>query len=265
MENDARTDGRPGRAFSAPPGGVGTAVGARPRTAVPMRRRRTDRPAAGRAVTILADHLALPGTLTVPPDALGVVAFAHGSGSSRLSPRNVQVARGLNEARLGTLLFDLLTPGEAADRRTVFDVPLLGDRLTTAVEWLRWQPEARHVPLGLFGASTGAAAALWTAAELGAAIGAVVSRGGRPDLAGARLGEVLAPTLLVVGGRDDVVLGLNRRALRELRCAAALEVVEGATHLFEEPGALEQVAALASGWFRDHLGRGGAATEERTR
>jgi putative phosphoribosyl transferase len=208
---------------------------------------------ATRAVTILPDHFALPGTLAMPTDAVGVVAFAHGSGSGRLSPRNLQVARALNDARLGTLLFDLLTPEEADDRRNVFDVPLLAGRLSVAVEWLRWQPEAHHVPVGLFGASTGAAAALWAAADLREAIRAVVSRGGRPDLAGARLGEVVAPTLLIVGSRDDVVLELNRGALRELRCPASLEVVQGATHLFEERGALEQVADLAAAWFVDHL------------
>ncbi|HSL65288.1 MAG TPA: alpha/beta family hydrolase [Gaiellaceae bacterium] len=208
---------------------------------------------ATRAVTILPDHFALPGTLAMPTDAVGVVAFAHGSGSGRLSPRNLQVARALNDARLGTLLFDLLTPEEADDRRNVFDVPLLAGRLSAAVEWLRWQPEAHHVPVGLFGASTGAAAALWAAADLREAIRAVVSRGGRPDLAGARLGEVAAPTLLIVGSRDDVVLELNRGALRELRCPASLEVVPGATHLFEERGALEQVADLAAAWFVDHL------------
>ena len=209
---------------------------------------------ATREATVVAvEQLALPGTLAVPAAPVGVVAFAHGSGSGRLSPRNAQVARALNDARLGTLLFDLLAPEEAADRRNVFDVPLLAGRLTAAFEWLRRQPEARDLPVGLFGASTGAAAALWSAAELGHEVGAVVSRGGRPDLAGPRLREVTAPTLLVVGGLDEVVLELNRRSLRELSGPAELRVVPGATHLFEEPGALEQVAALATDWFVAHL------------
>ncbi len=208
-----------------------------------------------RDVTLLPDHFSLPGTLAVPTDAVGVVVFAHGSGSSRLSPRNVEVAAVLHAGRLATLLFDLLTDDEAADRRNVFDIPLLAGRVVTAVEWLDGQPEVRHVPVGLFGASTGAAAALWATADLGPAIGAVVSRGGRPDLAGPRLAEVTVPTLLVVGGRDEAVLELNRDALAQLRGPAALRVVEGATHLFEEPGALTQVAALAADWFVGHLAR----------
>jgi putative phosphoribosyl transferase len=212
-----------------------------------------DHAVPARPVTTYADHVALPGTLALPTDATGVVVFAHGSGSGRASPRNARVARALHEAGLGTLLFDLLTPQEEQERRNVFDVPLLAGRLTAAVEWLEWQPEATRLPIGLFGASTGAAAAIWTAAELGTLVGAIVSRGGRPDLASSRLVEVTAPTLLIVGGRDDVVLDLNRNALRALRCPARLDVVPGATHLFEEPGALEHVAELAVGWFVDHL------------
>jgi pimeloyl-ACP methyl ester carboxylesterase len=205
-------------------------------------------------VTILPDHFGLPARLTVPTDAVGVVVFAHGSGSSRLSPRNVEVARRLNEARLATLLFDLLTEHEAADRRNVFDVPLLAERVAVAVRWLVWQPDAHHLPVGLFGASTGAAAALWAAADLADVVGAVVSRGGRPDLAGPRLESVLAPTLLVVGERDEIVLELNRSVLARLHCPKQLRVVRGATHLFDEPGALSEVSSLAAEWFVAHLG-----------
>jgi putative phosphoribosyl transferase len=163
------------------------------------------------------------------------------------------VARRLNDSHLATLLFDLLTPAEAADRSNVFDIPLLADRLLAATRWLRGRAETAELPVGYFGASTGAAAALWAAADPDSGIGAVVSRGGRPDLAAPRLGLVDAPTLLVVGGADDVVLELNRRALERLRCERDLVVVPGATHLFEEPGALERVADLASAWFVEHL------------
>jgi len=206
-----------------------------------------------RDVTILTDHFGLYGTLAVPTDAVGVVVFAHGSGSSRLSPRNIQVAQALNDARLATLLFDLLTEEEAADRRNVFDIPLLATRVVAAVEWLDRQADVRHLPVGLFGASTGAAAALWAAAELGGSVGAVVSRGGRPDLAGARLEHVEAPTLLIVGELDETVVELNRASLAQLRSPAALRLVPDATHLFEEPGALAQVAVLAADWFVGHL------------
>ncbi len=195
----------------------------------------------------------VPGTLTLPRDALGIVAFAHGSGSSRMSPRNRQVAEALHRQGFATLLFDLLTADEELDRANVFDIPLLAARLVAATAWLGRQPETAELPLGLFGASTGAAAALIAAADLGPRIGAVVSRGGRPDLAAERLGEVTAPTLLIVGGHDIEVLELNRRAQRRLRCENDLEVVPGATHLFEEPGALETVSALAIDWFRGHL------------
>jgi putative phosphoribosyl transferase len=202
-----------------------------------------------RAVVIPVGAARLPGDLDVPQSARGVVLFAHGSGSSRLSPRNRQVARRLNQAGLATLLFDLLTPAEADDRANVFDIELLATRLVAATRWLQAQPDTQALSLGYFGASTGAAAALWAAADLGTAIGAVVSRGGRPDLAGARLGAVTAPTLLLVGSRDEVVLDLNRAARARLRCASELVVVPGATHLFEEPGALDTVAHLAADWF----------------
>lgn len=199
-------------------------------------------------------RVTLPGDLTIPDGARGMVLFAHGSGSSRKSPRNRLVAEMLNEAGLGTLLFDLLTPEEERDRANVFDIPLLAKRLRAATDWWSGQPEAPGVPLGYFGASTGAAAALWAAADLGGAIGAIVSRGGRPDLAGPRLPEVTAPTLLIVGGRDEQVLELNDQARRLLVCISQLEVVPGATHLFEEPGALEEVSRLATDWFSKHLG-----------
>ncbi|MFB7264409.1 phosphoribosyltransferase family protein [Streptomyces nojiriensis] len=201
-------------------------------------------------VEIDADGLVLAGDLALPEGAGAVVVFAHGSGSSRHSPRNRSVAADLNRAGLATLLLDLLTPGEEVDRANVFDIETLAGRLADATAWLR---RRELLPTGWFGASTGAAAALWAAAEPGAEIGAVVSRGGRPDLAGARLAAVRAPTLLIVGGRDSTVLDLNRRAQRELRCENRLVVVPGATHLFEEPGALDEVAALARDWFTRHL------------
>jgi putative phosphoribosyl transferase len=195
----------------------------------------------------------LPGHLTVPDRPLGIVAFAHGSGSSRRSPRNRYVAGALNQAGLGTLLFDLLTPQEELDRANVFDIALLARRLASVTSWLRTMPDTAGLPVGYFGASTGAAAALWAAAEPDADIAAVVSRGGRPDLAGARLAFVRAPTLLIVGGLDDVVLDLNRQAQAELRCKNSLAVVPGATHLFEEPGTLPAAAELARDWFAVHL------------
>ncbi|MFE1414996.1 phosphoribosyltransferase family protein [Streptomyces sp. NPDC058746] len=210
--------------------------------------------AAEVAVEVDAGSLRLAGDLTLPrgPGGAGaVVMFAHGSGSSRLSPRNRAVAAALNRAGLGTLLFDLLTLDEEADRSNVFAVEPLAGRLTDATRWLR----SRYAPaaVGYFGASTGAAAALLAAADPEADIGAVVSRGGRPDLAGPRLGDVRAPTLLIVGGRDTTVLELNRQAQAELRCENHLDVVPGATHLFEEPGALDEVAELARDWFTHHL------------
>ncbi len=199
-------------------------------------------------VTIPIGTVPLGGHLTVPEAAFGIVVFAHGSGSSRFSPRNQAVARALHEARLATLLFDLLTDTEAAARTNVFDIELLADRLTSATAWLEQSPAA-HLPIGYFGASTGAAAALWAAGAPEAAVSAVVSRGGRPDLAGERLGTVRAPTLLIVGGHDDVVLELNRQAASALRCEHRVEIIPGATHLFEEPGALDHVARLAADWF----------------
>jgi putative phosphoribosyl transferase len=197
----------------------------------------------------------LPASLAVPSDSRGIVVFAHGSGSSRVSPRNRFVASFLNEEGIATLLFDLLTPDEAADRRNVFDVELLAERLAGATRWLPTRPELRGLPLGFFGASTGAAAALWAAADLGDEVAAVVSRGGRPDLAASRLPEVTSPTLLVVGAADTEVLELNRAVLPLFGGEAALRTVPGATHLFEEPGALEQAASLARDWFSRHLGR----------
>lgn len=199
----------------------------------------------------------LPGSLTLPAHALGLVAFAHGSGSSRASPRNRAVARFLNEAGLATLLFDLLTEQEnRIDEVTVslrFDIALLSARLVGAVDWLKAEPATTSLPLGLFGASTGAAAALCAAAERPAAVGAVVSRGGRPDLAGDALRAVRAPTLLIVGGDDQPVIDMNRAAAARLTCVWHLEIVPGATHLFEEPGAMEQVALLTREWLVRHL------------
>ncbi len=199
------------------------------------------------------DEVRLAGYLAIPEKALGVVLFAHGSGSSRHSPRNRYVAAVLNQAGLGTLLLDLLTPEEEADRANVFDVELLARRLAGVTGWLRAQPSARHAPIGYFGASTGAAAALWAAAEPGADVAAVVSRGGRPDLARPRLAAVTAPTLLIVGGLDTLVLDLNHDAQAQLRCESKLAVVPGATHLFEEPGTLAMAAGLARDWFVSHL------------
>jgi putative phosphoribosyl transferase len=205
-----------------------------------------------REIAIPAEDATLPGSLAVPPEAVGVVMFAHGSGSSRFSPRNRQVAATLQASRLATLLFDLLTPHEELDRRNVLDVPLLASRLSAATAHLETEPDLVGLPVGYFGASTGAAAALWAAAN-GGSVAAVVSRGGRPDLASPRLAAVRAPTLLIVGSHDDVVLGLNRAALAQLTCEAELRLVSGATHLFEEPGALDEVASLARDWFVRHF------------
>jgi putative phosphoribosyl transferase len=204
-------------------------------------------------VEIGSGRASLPGNLSVPPDAVGVVVFAHGTGSSRLSPRNVAVARALNDRGIATLLFDLLTRAEANDRGNVFDIDLLSDRLAEAIRWTRARPGVAEFPVGVFGASTGAAAALVVAARLSTGIAAVVSRGGRPDLAGAALREVTAPTLLIVGADDPVVVEVNRQAERLLRGETRLEVIPGAGHLFEEPGALERVAELAAEWFLQHL------------
>lgn len=204
-------------------------------------------------VEIPVDGIELAGHLCIPAQAEGIVIFAHGSGSSRHSPRNRSVASMLQEHGIGTLLFDLLTEREAVDRSKVFDVALLAKRLAVVAEWLHDQPEARDLSIGYFGASTGAAAALYAATQPAAPIAAVVSRGGRPDLAIDVLGYVNAPTLLIVGGDDDVVLELNERAARHLRCEHRVEVVPGATHLFEEPGTLMQAATLAQQWFARHF------------
>jgi putative phosphoribosyl transferase len=205
-------------------------------------------------VHISAGTAQMEGMLELPTQPIGVVLFAHGSGSSRLSPRNNYVAGVLREARIGTLLLDLLTPDEDRLYDNRFNIPLLTERLGVAAGWLRRYPATANRQLGLFGASTGAAAALQLAARPDADIAAVVSRGGRPDLAGPEaLQAVQAPTLLIVGGDDDVVIELNRRALAELRCEKQLVIVPGATHLFEEPGTLEQVAGLATDWFVSHF------------
>lgn len=215
----------------------------------------------GTLVRIRAGNVALEGNLSVPPDARGVVLFAHGSGSSRHSPRNRAVAHALREGGLATLLIDLLTPQEEiVDWETGelrFDIGLLADRLVDAADWLGTSEETRSLSIGLFGASTGGGAALVAAAQRPNAIRAVVSRGGRPDLAGPFLSQVRAPTLLIVGGRDPVVIDLNREAFARLRCEKKLEIIPGATHLFEEPGALEEVARLARDWFRRFLAKSG--------
>ena len=199
----------------------------------------------------------LPGDLSMPEEALGIVLFAHGSGSSRHSPRNQYVARTLERHRLATLLIDLLTPDEEAiDERTAkyrFDIPMLAERLVAIVDWLRGRKGTTTLPIGLFGASTGGGAALIAAAERPGAIAAVVSRGGRPDLADGALRRVTTPTLLIVGGFDAPVIEMNRDAMRQMRGEVKLEIVPGATHLFEEPGTLERVADLASTWFTQHL------------
>jgi putative phosphoribosyl transferase len=212
-----------------------------------------DPPAWDDEVEVQAGPVRLAGHLTLPEHPAGVVVFAHGSGSSRHSPRNRFVASVLNDAGLGTLLFDLLTVEEEYDRANVFDIELLARRLVDVTGWLRAQPGVRSLPIGYFGASTGAAAALWAAAEPDVDVTAVVSRGGRPDLAGPRLAAVTAPTLLIVGGYDDVVVELNRDAQTQLRCENRLAIVPGTTHLFEEPGTLQQAAELARDWFVDHL------------
>ncbi len=210
-----------------------------------------------RSVQIPVDEETVQGDLVVPRGATGMVLFAHGSGSGRHSRRNRFVARGLNEGGLATLLIDLLTEAEeridSTTRHLRFDIDLLTDRLIGAIDWLEAQAETAALPIGLFGASTGAGAALVTAARRPDAVRAVVSRGGRPDLAGDALGDVRAPTLLIVGGDDTVVLDLNERARRRLPAGTRLDVVPGASHLFEEPGTLERVVGLARDWFAGHL------------
>ncbi|MGO9673267.1 MAG: dienelactone hydrolase family protein [Methylocella sp.] len=210
---------------------------------------KSDKLAAPSKREVRIPPLGLAGVLSRPLKAGALVIFAHGSGSSRFSPRNVMVADALNRRRIATLLFDLLLPGEDEDRRNVFDVRLLAQRLIDAVRWVQGEPDVDDLPIGLFGASTGAAAALIAAASLGARVGAVVSRGGRPDLADGALDRVNAPTLLIVGGEDAGVIELNQWALDRLQGEKALEIVPGATHLFPEPGALEAVIDLAARWF----------------
>jgi dienelactone hydrolase len=210
-------------------------------------------------VTVHAGSVSLEGNVAMPGDAEAIVAFAHGSGSSRHSPRNRSVAEALNAAGLATLLFDLLTPQEEVidvrTRELRFDISLLADRLTGAVDWLCAHPPTRSLRVGLFGASTGAAAALIAATRRPESVGAVVSRGGRPDLAGEALAAVQAPTLLLVGGHDTLVLELNRQASALMRAECRLEIIPGASHLFEEPGTLADVAARACEWFLQHLTR----------
>ncbi len=225
--------------------------------------RPTQAQAEVRRVSVPAGSVMLEGNLSLPRDASGIVLFAHGSGSSRHSPRNLYVAQLLNEEKLATLLVDLLTPDEeAVDLRTTqirFDIDLLAERLVGVTDWLTEHRDTRHLGVGYFGASTGAAAALVAAAARPKIVGAVVSRGGRPDLAGPALGHVRAPTLLIVGGNDLQVIDLSRWAFAHLRCEKQLVIVPGATHLFEEPGALDEVARLAREWFVRYL----IATEER--
>jgi dienelactone hydrolase len=208
-------------------------------------------------VHVSAGSVTLDGNLTLTEESRAIVLFAHGSGSSRHSPRNRYVARVLNEAKLATLLIDLLTlDEEVIDARTAqlrFDIELLAERLVHATDWLTQSPDTKHLRIGYFGASTGAAAALVASAVRPDAVHAIVSRGGRPDLAGAALVHVRAPTLLIVGENDDQVIQLNREALAQLRCEKQLVIVPGATHLFEEPGALDEVARLARDWFHRHL------------
>jgi len=207
-----------------------------------------------RLVRIPADSVHIEGMLAVPDRAQGVVLFAHGSGSSRHSPRNNYVAEVLQQRGIGTLLMDLLTPQEDMDARARFDIALLTGRLLAATHWVQAENAARNLPIGYFGASTGAAAALQAAAQPGLKIGAIVSRGGRPDLAGqADLEQVKSPTLLLVGGLDEVVIELNRAAYDCMNCIKELSIVPGATHLFEEPGTLEQVARQAGAWFGRYL------------
>ncbi len=205
------------------------------------------------SVRLTAGTITLEGDLNIPEGAKTIVIFAHGSGSSRLSSRNRFVARVLNDAGIGTFLFDLLTREEDAVYENRFDIDLLTERLKAATRWLKAQPKTSNLRIGYFGASTGAAAALRAAADLGDEIRAIVSRGGRPDMAGKALGDVKAPTLLIVGGNDDVVIELNEKAYRLIKAEKDVKIVPGATHLFEEPGTLEEVAKEAAAWFQKHL------------
>jgi predicted phosphoribosyltransferase/alpha-beta hydrolase superfamily lysophospholipase len=214
-----------------------------------------DPPLRDEEVEVVAGPVTVAGHLTIPENPTGIVIFAHGSGSSRFSPRNLYVADVLGAAGLATLLFDLLTPEEERNRANVFDIELLARRLVDVTAWLATQDDAASLPIGYFGASTGAGAALRAAADPRVTVGAVVSRGGRPDLAGESLTRVRAPTLLIVGGRDEVVLELNRSAQAAIPAECQIAVIPGATHLFEEPGALEKAAALARDWFLAHLSR----------
>ena len=198
----------------------------------------------------------LPGLLTLPQNPRGLVIFAHGSGSSRLSPRNAYAAKFLQNHGFATLLFDLLTEGESRDRRNVFDVPLLAERVTQAVDWTRTQSSLAPLSVGLFGASTGGGAAIAAAAQRPNDVKAVVSRGGRPDLAGAALEIINAPTLIIVGGEDGPVIGLNETAQAKMRCETALKIIPGASHLFEEPGTLAEALKAAAAWFVEHLAGG---------
>jgi putative phosphoribosyl transferase len=211
-----------------------------------------------RVVQVSAGSVTLEGNLGIPYDAHGLVLFAHGSGSGRHSPRNRYVAKALREEGLATLLIDLLTPEEEKvdlqTRHLRFDIRLLAERIVGATDWLAQNPDTRNLQVGYFGASTGAGAALVAAAERPEEVGAVVSRGGRPDLAGEAISYVAAPTLLIVGGEDHPVIGMNQEALAQMRVEKKLEIVPGAAHLFEEPGELEEVARLAAGWFTCHLG-----------
>jgi putative phosphoribosyl transferase len=221
-------------------------------------------------VRLSRGELTLEGVLGLPEQALGMVIFAHGSGSGRFSPRNNFVARYLQHGRIATLLIDLLTPDEAEDRRTVFDIDLLADRVLLAKAWLEQDARTKGLGIGYFGASTGAGAALQAAARDPSSIQAVVSRGGRPDLAEAYLPSVTAPTLLIIGGDDEPVIEMNRAAYRLLSCPKRLVIVPGASHLFEEPGTLEQVAEHALAWFQQHFYPAkyestGAQTKERLR
>jgi dienelactone hydrolase len=216
-----------------------------------------EKAAISREVRIAADSIMLPGELSIPSRAEGLVLFAHGSGSSRHSPRNQYVAQVIRKAGVGTLLLDLLTREEERidlqTRRLRFDIALLARRLAGATKWLKKRKETSHLRVGYFGASTGGGAALVAAAEMGDEVGAVVSRGGRPDMAGEALSRVASPTLLIVGGLDEAVIRLNEEALGKLQCVKELKIVPSATHLFEEPGKLEEVARLATDWFQRHL------------